>query len=654
MKNRQRRYDKAFHKKYFYGGKDLGMTCKNGRTAFKVWSPYADAVTLSLYPDGGDSQPVRQVSMKPAERGIWGYETDEDLHGVYYDFEIREGEELRRTADPYAKACGINGARSMAVDLARTNPEGWETDAAMPDDRDPVVYELHIKEFSWDPSGGFPEETRGKYTAFRYADTTLDGDGVHPTGLAHLKALGVTHVQLMPMYDYGSVDENGPADQFNWGYDPVNYNVPEGSYSTDPGDGAVRIREAKEMIYSLHRNGFRVIMDVVYNHTYALDSWLGRTVPGYYYRCYGDGSPANGSGCGNDVATEMPMCSEYICESVKYWVREYHIDGFRFDLMGLLDVDLMNRIRRELDEEYGRGRIMLYGEPWSDSISPMREGSLPANKDNISKLDALVGVFCDNTRDAVRGHVFESREPGFVNGGKNLEWDIYYSAAAWMRGDRAFAPKAPSQIVSYISAHDNLTLWDKLVETMRPKGGFRTKEEGIRRSYRLAAAVCLLCQGIHFMLSGEEFARTKEGDENSYRSSIAVNRLDWRLTVENRDILDYYRGLIALRRELPGLCDLSESAAERIACPVIGEHTVSFTVDNSGRADGKWRRLIIGYNSGDKAEELPLPGGSWEILVNGSDSFLWKNAPETAGSYVLPPMEAVVLAAKDEKGETEA
>lgn len=641
MENRQNTFDREFHEKYFYGGRDLGAQRRDGRTVFKLWSPDADEILLYLYPDGGNSKHMRQVSMKPAKCGIWTYEAEEDLSGVYYDYEIRRGEKRCRTADPYARACGANGSRSMVVDLKATNPDGWEDDRRPGKAEDPLIYELNVKEFSWDPAGGFPEEVRGTYRAFQYPDTTLNGDGVHPTGLAHLKALGVTHVQLMPVYDFGSVDETGPRDQFNWGYDPMNYNVPEGSYASDASDGTVRIREMKEMIQSLHRNGFRVVMDVVYNHTYIRDSWLDRTVPGYYYRHWEDGTPANGSACGNDVASERPMCTEYICESVMYWAKEYHIDGFRFDLMGLLDVDLINRIRREMDEEFGRGEILLYGEPWSDGASPMENGSLPCTKDNITKLDTLIGVFCDNTRDAVRGHVFETKEPGFVNGGKNLEQDIYCSAAAWRFGDKSFTPKAPTQVISYISAHDNLTLWDKIVETMEPQNSFHTADQRVRSAYRLAAAIYLLCQGIHFMLSGEEFARTKEGDENSYKSSIEINRLDWSLVQKNRDILEYYRGLIALRRELPGVRDSSEHAVSRIGHPILEDGFVSYCVDNAG--SDKWEELLIAFNASGRVHTVELPEGRWELLADSRDSFLWKN-PQTAGeSYDMAAVGAAVF-----------
>ena len=343
---------KEFLENYIYDGNDLGAECKEEGTTFRLWSPQAECVSLNLYQTGDGGNAYKQIPMKKEEKGVWSWESKEELHGVYYDYLItRDGEEVR-SADPYAKACGVNGLRSMAVNLKKTNPKGWEKDQAPEEGPERIVYELHVKEFSWDKAGGFPEEYRGKYKAFTCRHTTLNEDGIHPTGLDYLKELGVTHIQIMPMYDYGSVNEAGEDTEFNWGYDPVNYNVPEGSYATDARHGEVRIREMKEMIQAIHEAGFGVIMDVVYNHTYSLDSWFQRTVPWYFYRVFPDGTVSDGSACGNDVASEREMCAKYILESVLYWTEEYHIDGFRFDLMGLLDVDLMNRIRSELDQRY--------------------------------------------------------------------------------------------------------------------------------------------------------------------------------------------------------------------------------------------------------------------------------------------------------------
>lgn len=653
-------------KNCFYEGNDLGAFCDGEKTVFKLWSPGAEEVFLNLYRKGEEgTDAFRREVMISGENGVWSGTFPEDLNGVYYDYEIRRGERLTRTADPYARACGVNGARSMVLRPELTDPEGWAEDRAPEKGPEDVIYELNVREYSWDPAGGFPEEVRGTYRAFGVEDTTLNGDGVHPTGMKYLQRLGVTHVQLMPVYDFGSVDESGSVEQFNWGYDPVNYWIPEGFYSSDPYHGEVRVRECKEMIRNLHRNGFRVIMDVVYNHTYRKDSWLERTVPGYYYRAEEDGSWCNGSDCGNDIASERPMCGKYILDSVLYWAREYHMDGFRFDLMGLLDTDLMNRIQQALDEEFGEGEKLIYGEPWSARASRMEPGSFPADKKNIRRLNPRIGVFCDNTRDAVKGHVFELGQPGFVNGGEGFEEDILHSVTAWCAPgevqaetdkedsgqEEAFLPQAPSQIITYVSAHDNLTLWDKLADTLMPEGGYHTKSPEFRKAYRLAAAIYMTCQGHLFLLSGEEFGRTKEGVEDSYCSPISLNRLDWALAWENEDLTEFYRGLIALRKRLPGLCDKSGQAACRLLWSETRPGVVCFRMDNrpSGAevsADHRktWKELLVVYNSSRETVSVDLPAGDWEWLVKGADSRCWERQETAVGTSVcVDGVSAAVL-----------
>ena len=395
-------------------------------------------------------------------KGIWEWEFPENLHGMYYDYLVRIDGKDTRTADPYAVGCSCNGSRSMVVELGKTDPEGFGEDTAPAMEGEQIIYELHIKDFSYDKDSGVPEPYRGKYKAF----TLMGTNGKYPTCMEYLKSLGVTHVHLLPFFDYGSVDEAGDESQYNWGYDPVNFNVPEGSYATDAEDGLVRIRECKEMIQALHKNGLRVIMDVVYNHTYREDSWLQRMVPGYYYRYQADGSLSDGSACGNDIAAGRAMVDNYIAGSVMYWAREYHVDGFRFDLMGLLTVELMNRIRRELNAEFGEGEKMLYGEPWRADDSPMERGTQAALKENAGSLDNGIGFFSDDTRDAIKGHVFYEEEPGFVNGGRGMESLILHAVTGWRDGGASFRPRSCAQIINYVSAHDNFTLWDKLVLTL--------------------------------------------------------------------------------------------------------------------------------------------------------------------------------------------
>lgn len=635
------------NKDLIYEGHDLGAVCMAGTTQFKVWSPTAEAVTLYLYPDGEQSPAMGSYPLLPGAGGTWETVVNRELHGIYYDYEVTTDGHVCRTADPYARACGVNGTRSMAVDLKKTDPKGWESDRAPEKGPEDIIYELHVKEFSWDKSGGFSEGVKGKYTAFREADTTLHGDGIHPTGTAYIKALGATHVQLMPVYDYGSVDEAGDETQFNWGYDPVNYNVPEGSYSTDPYHGEVRIQELKELVMALHKQGLRVIMDVVYNHTYSADSWLGRMVPGYYYRTGADGTLSNGSACGNDVASERPMCSRYILDSVLYWAEEYHMDGFRFDLMGLLDVDLMNRIQKELDLRFGVGEKLIYGEPWAAAESPMEAGSIPALKNNVQKLDASIGIFCDGTRDAIRGHVFEAEIPGFINGGTELEEKLLHAPTAWCEEELETPAKAPSQILTYASAHDNMTLWDKLVVTMTEEADFDTMNPDVLAANKLAAAICYTCQGRMFLLSGEEFARTKQGIEDSYQSPIAINRLDWERAYENRELVDYYKGLMALRKQLPGLCDKSETAPKRISRKhVENEGCVSFLVDNHDPEEtSRWKELFVIYNGNSQSMTVKLPDGAWEVLADGESSTLWKDEVCRAMEQeaVVTPLSALIL-----------
>ena len=622
-----------FKEKYIDTERKQGAVCTEEGTSFLLWSPLSEKAELRFYKEGEGGVSFFQTEMKKEEKGMWSYETAENLHGVYYDFRtMTEGEETV-FGDPYAKACGINGKRSMAVDLKETDPEGWMEDRRPEKQEETVIYELHIKEFSWDEAGGFSKENRGKYLAFTEEHTTLNKDGVHPTGLDYLKKLGITHVQIMPAYDYGSVDEKN-EEEFNWGYDPVNYNVPEGSYSSDPKHGEVRIREFKEMVQALHRNGFRVIMDVVYNHMYDLDSNLNKAVPWYYFRTYENGGISNGSACGNDMASEREMCAQYILDSVLYWAEEYHIDGFRFDLMGLLDTKLMNRIRRALDEKYGRGEILLFGEPWAADDTASEGKVVMALKKNVSQLDKYVGLFCDDTRDAIKGHVFEGEIPGFVNGAENMEEKILNSVKAWCTKDTGI--KAPSQVITYVSAHDNWTLWDKLAITT-------PDEERRMMENKLAAAIYMTCQGHLFMLSGEEFARTKDGHENTYNSPISLNRLDWKRAYKYEELSTFYEGLIALRKQLPGLCDKSETAGKRIYGYWKKPGAVGFFVENKKEGEHTlWDTLYIIYNATEEEVETALPKGEWEVLLNEEDSFSWKKQKK-AEKATAAPLSALVL-----------
>lgn len=644
--NTKQYFDSPEFQAQYHNDVPLGVQLTPGRTEFRLWAPTAEKVTLRLYAAGDGGEALEVYPLAPAGRGLWTWTADRSLDGVYYDYAVTVDGVCRETADPYARACGLNGARSMVIDLRRTDPEGWETDRAPGPKPETVIYEIHVKDFSWDPASGVAEDCRGKFKALCQEETTLNGDGVHPTCLAYLRELGVTHIQLMPVFDYGCLDEAGPAENFNWGYDPVNYNVPEGSYSTDPRHGEVRIRELKEAVQSLHRSGFRVIMDVVYNHTFLLDSWLWRTAPWYYTRQEPDGTPSNGSGCGSDMASERRMCAKYILESVLYWAEEYHIDGFRFDLMGLLDVGLMERIRRELDSRWGKGEKLLFGEPWSAGATAACPGTVLAGKAGLRHLDPETGAFCDATRDAVKGSVKSPGAPGFVNGG-GLEAAVLANCVrGWVDGPGEFSVKAPSQTITYLSSHDDWTLWDKLVLTMDPGRNFERLDPVLLRANRLAAAICFTCQGRLFLLGGEEFARTKHGIRDSVHSPLETNRMDWRRAWENHALVEYYRGLIGLRMQLPGLQDKSPRAGDRLlAVEEPARDCVAVTWDNGGR----WKRLFIAYSVRQDTVSLTLPEGQWELLADASSSFLWEAPAVYAGRYELPGMAAAVFGQRFEE-----
>ena len=632
-----------FRRKFTYTGSDLGVTCSREETAFALWAPIARSVNLVLYPDGTSLRPLKTLAMVKDDWGVWRHRENRSLHGTYYEYRIDNGEGFLSTGDPYARACGCNSLRCMVVDLSLCCPKGWEQDRAPQRQAEDIIYELHIKEFSWQEEGGFPAAFQGKYLAFTCPDSTLNQDGIHPTGTAYLKALGVNTLQLMPFFDYGSVDERDDS-QFNWGYDPMYYNIPEGSYATDPHRGEVRIRECRQMIQALHSQGFRVIMDVVYNHTYHSDSPMNRTAPGYYYRYDGEGHPTNGSACGNDIASERPMVSKFILESVLYWAEQYHIDGFRFDLMGLLDTELMNRIQKALDDRYGEGEKLIYGEPWAAGATAMEKKSLPALKQNAGLLHKQIGIFCDNTRDTVKGHVFFSAQPGFIGGAPNVESGILNSARAWCGQIPGITQ--PSQIITYLSCHDNLTLYDKLRLSSPP-------DRDLPALNRLAAAIAFTSQGHVFLLSGEEFARTKNGNDNSYNAPIQLNRLDWQRAWQQEALREYYRGLIAIRKYSPGLCDKTPEARNRFYSQWSSPGAAGYYLDNRG-PDGDGCLCVI-YNANTAPLPFTLPPGDWALWADGENSFRWKEAISLSGSITLPPTSAMILSQDGiaHKGEDE-
>lgn len=633
-----------FVRKYHYDGKDLGSHYTKKSTIFKVWAPTASNVQVCLYKTGSEeetgSKTLGRATMKRGDRGVFESEIAGDLKGIYYTYLVYANGEVQETGDIYAKACGVNGKRSMVVDLLETNPDGWEEDQGfMANTETPVIYELHVKDFSNDPNSGIPDSYRGKYLAFTQTETFLKGKN-YPTCLAYLKALGITHVHLLPVYDFGSVDEREQAkDSFNWGYDPVNYNIPEGSYSTDPYHGQVRILEFKKMVMALHKAGIAVVMDVVFNHTFDTESWFQYTVPYYYYRLDKKGDFANGSLCGNDTASEHSMYRKYMIDSVCYWAREYHIDGFRFDLMGLHDTETMNSIRKSLDQLPNGKNILVYGEPWSGDYSPMAKGFKPANKENVGELKNRIAVFCDQTRDAIKGSVFFADEPGFVNGDSSLESEIQSAVCAWCdHADETFLPRNAGQIISYVSAHDNYTLWDKMAYTMQKTPDFMKEDKELLKRCRMAAGIYFTCLGTPFLQAGEEGARTKNGIGDSYKSHSEINQLNWKRIAQHQELVEYYKGLIHLRKHFHALSDPSFTAYKRIHFLSAPESSqIGFCILGDGSKTDDWMRLFIFYNGRSSKSVIDLPEGRWEQISDGQKFMTGEQRKESVivGDYTV-------------------
>lgn len=633
-----------FHRENYYTG-PLGPDYAPGGTCLRLWAPTAEAVTVTLYHKGDGGAVLGTEPLVRGAHGVWSIWLPGEQHGRYYTFAVTVNGITRETGDPYARAAGVNGVRSMIVDLARTAPSGWERDVRPnipPAQR--AVWEVSVRDFSQDAASGVRPAWRGKYMAFTQQGTTLHGDGIHPTCLNYLKRLGVKYVQLMPIFDFGSVDEAKPLlRQYNWGYDPTNFNVPEGSYSTDPTRGEVRIRECREMIAALHAAGIGVVMDVVYNHTYRTESPLNSTVPYYFFRQNPDGSFSNGSGCGNEFASERPMARRYLIDSILYWAKEYHIDGFRFDLMGLYDAESINAVRAALDSLPGGRDILLYGEPWQGGASQLHR--YEANKANLAMLNERVGIFCDDTRDAIKGGCFDAREPGYVEGKPGSFWDIGAAVAAWCRSDR-LPPHAPSQIVSYVSTHDNFTLWDKLLCVRYEKPEFTARDTVALAQNRLAAGIYLTSFGLPFMQAGEEFARTKKGVGNSYRSSPALNRLDWNRAEQYHALVDYYRGLLALRAAFPRLGSTDRHAPEALQFFALEQPLVGWTLPAVWGDGAAWSALCVFYNPTETACTVPLPAGQWKLLSDGTSSSLWRGASRVfTNKAPLAPYSATVFGA---------
>ena len=607
----------------------LGAFLQDDSTSFSVWAPEADSVELKLYSNQSDA-PCDVIPMERCGDGAYRYVYPKRLDGLYYTYSFTYNGVSRECADVYAKAVGVNGERGYIADFSRTNPAGWDFDSwvRLDSPTDAVVCELSVRDFSADKSSGIPQTDRGRFGAFCYKNTRLPSG--EPTCIGHLKKLGVTHVQLMPVFDFEGVDERTPRRDYNWGYNPANYNVPDGSLSSDPYDPERRIREFKELVHALHSEGIGVIMDVVYNHTYRTeDSCFGITYPGYYYRQSRDGGYSNGSGCGNEIASERAMVRKYIVDSVLWWAREYKIDGFRFDLMAVLDIDTVNEAARKLKEL--NPSAIVYGEGWSGgSIALSEEKS--ASKHNARYAPAYA-FFNDGYRDAIKGDTFSDSGLGYISGSYHFRQSVING----LLGSAGWAG-SPCQIINYCEVHDNLTLWDKLSISV---GGCHDEDK--KKMARLAMALVILAQGIPLIQCGQEFLRSKPlgrgFDHNSYRSPDSVNSIKWYLLDNNRRESDYCAGLIAFRRAHPLLrlrsfWDIEHSAS------VLSSPDGTIAIRLSGSEE-----ILILVNPIPRAKMFILPDGEWLLHISDIAASDTPLATYCEG-VVVPPISAMVLIKK--------
>ncbi len=645
---------------YAYSGNDLGADYSKASTTFKVWAPTASSVQLKRYKTGSDSEAgagvIETKDMTKQSQGVWSVTVSGDLANTYYTYLVTNNGSVKETVDIYAKSTGVNGKRGMVVDFDSTDPVGWENDkrVSCPNQTDAVIWEAHVRDFSASSDSGMTN--KGKYLAFTETGTTVNGDGIHPTGVDYLEDLGVTHVHLLPVYDYGSVDETKlSTDQFNWGYDPMNYNTPEGSYSTDPYHGEVRVKEFKQMVQSLHNKGIGVVMDVVYNHTYAggsgVNDWFDYTVPGYYYRQNSNGKYSDASGCGNETASDRAMYQKFMIDSLKYWCEEYHLDGFRFDLMGIHDCDTMNKIRQELDKI--SPDILIYGEPWTAAATPCPKAT--AVQGNMKLVSEEVAAFNDKVRDAIKGSCFNASDPGFIQGAANFETALkggIQASSTTMAGTGQWS-KQPSQTVTYTSAHDNYTLYDKLVKSCKGGSGYGNRYDDLVAMNKLAGGIILTSQGMSFFQAGEEFARSKYGDENSYKSATSVNQLVWNNTITYADIVKYYKGLIAIRKAYAPFRDPTNISNNTIyfswgdSCPA---NVVAFTMYNKQSTGKEWNfaAVIHNANASQKTVKLMTYDGvtlptQWVMVADGTNAGTESLGTISGNTVTVPARSTVVL-----------
>ncbi len=600
-----------FDKLFYYSGNDLGNIYTPQHTKFRVWAPTASEAKLVTYKKWNDKIGT-EINMQQGEKGTWKAELKGNQKGLFYTYKVKIGDKWTEAVDPYVRAASVNGDKGVVIDLNETNPKKWKVNKKpeFKNPEDAIIYELHVRDLSIQPESGIKQ--KGKYLGVTEKETK-GPEGVK-TGLDHIKDLGVTHVQLLPIFDYASVnEENLNEPQYNWGYDPKNFNVPEGSYSTNPYEPTVRITELKQMIQTLHDNNLRVVMDVVYNHMYnAAESNFHKLVPGYYYRYNEDGTFANGTGVGNDTASERKMMRKFMVDSVTYWAKEYNLDGFRFDLMGIHDYETMNEIRKAVNQI--DPSIILHGEGW-DLNTPLA-AELKANQKNAEKMKGIAH-FNDNIRDGLKGSVFEEKENGFVNGKENMEERIKKGITAGIDYDtNSSTYQDPEQVLTYVEAHDNHTLWDKL-ELTNPGDS----EEVRKQMHKLSSSILLTSQGIPFLHAGQEFMRTKYGDHNSYKSPDSINQMDWLRRAAFNNEVEYMKGLIELRKKYSAFRMTSaEQIKKYVAFIDVPKNVVAYTIDGNGSGN-KSEYFMVAHNANREAVDITLPSkGPWKVLVDGKQA----------------------------------
>jgi pullulanase len=604
-----------------YSGNDLGVNYSPLKTMFKVWAPMASEIKLRLYDAGNGGAAISTISMVKSINGTWLAVVNKDLKNKYYTFQVlQDGKWLLECPDIYAKAVGVNGTRGMVADMAATNPAGWQNDQkpALKNFTDIVLYELHIRDVSISPNSGI--KNKGKFLGL--AETGTKSPDGEPTGLDHIKQLGVTHVHLLPAFDFNSIDETKPQDnKYNWGYDPLNYNVPEGSYSTNPYDGNVRIKEFKTMVQALHKKGLRVILDVVYNHTSdTQNSNFNQFAPGYFYRQNADGSYSNATACGNEVASERAMVRKFMIESVVYWAKEYHLDGFRFDLMGVHDIETMNQISTALHKI--DPTIFIYGEGWTAGNSPLPEDERAVKK-NAAKLNEIA-VFSDDVRDGIKGGWSDVKEKGFVSGDTSKAESVKFGIVAstpnpqvdYSKVNYSKAPWAaePFQTITYASCHDDNTLFDRL-KISNPKAS----EAKLIKMDKLANAIVLTSQGVAFLHAGAEMLRIKQGVANSYNQPDSINQIDWSRKTKYKAVFEYYKGLIALRKNHPAFrmpsTKMIQTHLKFIDTGNAG--IITYRLSNNANGDS-WKNILVVLNGRATTKSIKIPKGKWTLVADGN------------------------------------